>query len=275
MQAKELPYKPYYFQAIVEPIDGDVPFEGQRVRLLYETGMLEAITWTALPAHHAASGLTADVTVLELPNRQSRYLLMRCVPNTTLSAIDLIDDHVCPIAGVVTQTKSLIAGIQDSSLRTALISALTQREAALGYWTTPASLCDHHHFPGGLAKHSLEIATMVACSTALPNEDRDIGIAFALLHDYGKIWCYRDGEYTVDQKRGHELVGREKLKAILDTLLVTSPIAGAKMVELLGGPSDRPNKRYPLAIGKIVKAFDQMSCEMTRVVADDWENMPF
>ena len=275
MQAKELPFKPYCFPAIVEPINGDVPFEGQRVRLLYETGSLEAITWVALPAQQGSCTLAADVTVVELPSRQARYLMMRCDANATLSAIDLLHESLCPIPGVVTQTKSLIAGIQNSSLRAMVTSAITLRDAAVGYWTTPASLCDHHHFPGGLAKHSLEIATMVACSTALPSEDRDLGIALALLHDYGKIWCYREGKYTAEQKRGHELVGREKLKHVLDTLCTAAPTVGAKMVELLGGPSERANTRYPLAIGKIVKAFDQMSCEMTRVVDDDLENIPF
>lgn len=275
MQAKDLPFKPYCFPAIVEPIGGDVPFEGQRVRLLYETGSLEAITWIALPAQQGSSPLAADVTVVELPSRQARYLMMRCDVNATLSAIDLLNDSVCPISGVITQTRSLIAGIKNSALRAMVVSALTMREATLGYWTTPASLCDHHNFPGGLAKHSLEIATMVACSTALPSEDRDIGIALALLHDYGKIWCYRDGKYTAEHKRGHELVGREKLKSVLDILCAAAPAFGAKMVELLGGPSERANTRYPLAIGKIVKAFDQMSCEMTRSASDELENIPF
>ena len=57
-----------------------------------------------------------------------------------------------------------------------------------------------------------------------------------------------------------------------------APTLAARMVELLGGPSERANTRYPLAIGRIVNAFDQMSCEMTRHRDDDFddlESIPF
>jgi hypothetical protein len=52
------------------------------------------------------------------------------------------------------------------------------------------------------------------------------------------------------------------------------------MHELLGGPRAPREGKYPLAIGRIVRSFDQMSCEKTRRVPTDscatfeWE-IPF
>jgi hypothetical protein len=39
------------------------------------------------------------------------------------------------------------------------------------------------------------------------------------------------------------------------------------MRELLGGPRAPREGKYPLAIGRIVRSFDQMSCEKTRRAA--------
>jgi hypothetical protein len=275
MQAKELPFKPYCFPAIVEPIDDNVPFEGQRVRLLYENGSLEALTWIGIPSKDILTRMTANVTLVELPTRHARYLMMQCAFNPALQQLHLLHESLCPLPGVVVQTKALIDQIRNAPLRALVVNALTQRDAALGYWITPASLCDHHNYPGGLARHSLEVATMVSTSTRLPDEDRDLGVALALLHDYGKIWCYRNGKYTADHKRGHEVVGLDKLKALLEDLHAACPETGARMEELLGGLCQRTNKRYPLAIGRIVNAFDQMSCEVTRRREAELANAPF
>ena len=172
---------------------------------------------------------------------------------------------LCPIVGVVAQIRELIQGIESWPLRRFVLAALTQPDAATGFWLAPASIGHHHSHPGGLAQHSLEVAVMVANSTALPTSDRDLGIALALLHDYGKIWCYHDGQYTADHKRGHVLVGLDKLKPLLATLRQQDEEAALKMEELLGGRRERSDHRYPLAIGRIVNAFDQFSCEKARL----------
>lgn len=264
MEPHRFPFKTYEFTAIVEPVGAGVSRGSQHVRLLYGDGSLEAHTWLFDPFFVFPAIATAHVTVIEVPQAEPRYVLAACYFDTTLSPAPHLSDDLCPIQGVVTQTKDLIASIQSTPLRQMLFAALTQPEAALGYWTTPASLCDHHRYAGGLAHHSLEMATMVATSSGLEETDRDAGIALALLHDYGKIWCYRDGQYTPAQKRGHARVGLEKLGPALECLRRASPATAATMEELLGGPSQRVDRRYPLAVGRIVNGFDQMSCEMER-----------
>lgn len=276
MKSMDLPFTPYQFPAVVEPIANDGPLNALRVRLYYNGGWLDALTW-ALDVSDATTTVSlALVTVVELPAKPARYLLMHCQPDSAISGFALLPDSLCPLPGVISQIKPLVAGIACEPLRRMVTHALLRPDALSGFWRAPASLNDHHSYPGGLARHSLEVATMVTTASLLSQEDRDLGVAMALLHDYGKIWCYRDGKYRAEQKRGHEVVGLEKLAGHLDILRRESPDVGAKMYELLSGLCHRKERRYPLAIGRIVHAFDQMSCEMTRrVVVDDLEDVPF
>ncbi len=258
------PHRSYRFAAIVELLGAGIAPSSQHVRLLYGDGYIEAHTWLLDPATALPPIPTAHVVVIETPEAEPRYVLAACQFDATIAPGDYLADRLCPIPGVVTQTKALIESIQFEPLRVMVFDALTRPGAARGYWTAPASLHDHHNYDGGLAHHSLEVATMVASSNGLLDEDRDAGIALALLHDYGKIWCYREGEYTPAQKRGHKRIGLDMLEPPLASLRRVCPDTAAKMEELLGGPSQRNDRRYPLAVGRIVNAFDQMSCEKVR-----------
>ena len=142
--------------------------------------------------------------------------------------------------------------------------ALLQPDVLHGYWNSPASRGNHHGYPGGLAQHSLEIATMVASVERLSLEDRELGIVFALLHDYGKIWCYDPIAFDPVDSREHEALGLLKLEEPLRILTQQDRNLGIQMRELLSGRQTQRKGPYPLAINKVVRAFDQMSCEMTR-----------
>lgn len=265
MQAQRFPFKTYEFNALVEVVGDGSPPGSMHVRLVHGSAWLDALTWLFEPFIDELPAIpTAQVVVIEMPQAEPRYVLASCRFDSSLSPGPLLPDELCPIEGVVTQTRELIDSIQPEPLRHMLYAALTQPGAMLGFWTTPASLRDHHSYCGGLSQHSLEVATMVANSSGLTEEDRDAGVALALLHDYGKIWCYRDGEYTSEQKRGHVRVGLEKLAGPLESLRRACPALAARMSELLGAPVQRSERRYPLAVGRVVNAFDQMSCEMYR-----------
>ncbi len=264
MDTLHFPHKTYRFTAIVERLGAGTAPGSEHVRLLYGDGYIEAHTWLLDSVAPLPPIPTAHVSVIETPDAEPGYVLAACQFDSSVAPGPYLADTLCPIPGVVEQTKALIESIQFEPLRTMVFDALTQCGAARGYWTAPASLHDHHNYDGGLAHHSLEVATMVATSTGLPDEDRDAGIALALLHDYGKIWCYYDGAYTQAHRRGHKRVGLDMLAAPLASLRRVCPDTAAKMEELLGGPSQRSDRRYPLAVGRIVNAFDQMSCEKVR-----------
>lgn len=122
---------------------------------------------------------------------------------------------------------------------------------------------------------------MVATGSGLPEEERELGIALALLHDYGKIWCYEDWDGSRVDSREHESFGLSQLSRPLQLLQFDEPDLGARMQELLGGRRASRSSQYPLAIGRTVHAFDQMSCEKTRRPASHkqlavvWEESDF
>jgi 3'-5' exoribonuclease len=75
----------------------------------------------------------------------------------------------------------------------------------------PASPSGHHAALGGLVKHVLEVAAIGRTIAKVSGGDEDLVLAGALLHDIGKLECYRwDGafDYT-DHGRlfGHVVMG--------------------------------------------------------------------
>ena len=267
-----MPLQTARYAAILEFLS-DTDADGARLcRVHHRWGQLDAWTWLP-PIHEDHTPRLGDVTTLELQCKDIEFVVLGFDATPPLSLVHALDDERCPIEGVVAQVSDVIDQLRSHDLRRFALSALLHRDALAQFWISPASRRDHHAYPGGLAHHSLEVATMVGSSTGLPDDDRDIGIVFALLHDYGKLWCYAPHMRGHDSKN-HEQIGYTALGEPLDQLMEADPNAGAKLRELLGGPRAPRDSPYPLAIGKIVRAFDQMSCEKTRqravVLAPTW-----
>jgi len=237
--------------------------EGARLcRVHHCNGTLEAWTW--LPALGTnPTPATGEVTTMEIQFADTEFLVLGFAPLPDLPLIDALDEQRCPIPDVVREVSDLVERLRADALYRFVREALLHPDALAQFWTSPASRRDHHAYPGGLAAHSLEVANMVASAEGLPPDDREIGIVHALLHDYGKLWCYGRNAWRRDS-RAHEQIGYEALRPALERLMAAEPEAGAKLAELLGGPRAPRDTPYPLAIGKIVRAFDQMSCEKTR-----------
>lgn len=255
------------FPAVVEALQGRNPDHGVRCRIYHKDGWQEAWTWLFVDTASSSPLRCGQAMTLEIGQHpEDNVLLGFCEENhPPLSAV--LADQLCPIEGVVRQTARLVDSLEIAPLRQFLTRALLLRDALHDYWTSPASRRDHHAYPGGLAQHSLEVATMVASAKGLREEDREMGIAFALLHDYGKIWCYRPATLGSIPSSQHEAFGLHQLEASLDVLTWEEPPLGAQMRELLGGRRAARAATYPLAIGRIVRSFDEMSCEMTRKMA--------
>lgn len=249
--------------AIVEVFSDDHPHLGKRCRLYSGGGWLDAWTWLDLKRRPDAL-YRGQVTTLDVMHKTADLLLLALRESRDAPLSPMLAEDLCPIAGVVTQTARLVDSLDMAPLRRFLGDALVRRDVLHAYWSSPASRRDHHAHPGGLAEHSLEVATMVATATGLPDDDRELGIALALLHDYGKIWCYERWNRAKVDSREHEAFGLSQLRRPLDSLCADAPDLGARMEELLGGRRAPRTTPYPLAIGRIVHAFDQMSCEKTR-----------
>ena len=204
--------------------------------------------------------------MLSISASQPDMLLVGLSINFDPQISTILSESLCPLSGVVAEAAALIDELTITPLRRFLNRALLRREALRRYWTCPASRTDHHAYPGGLAEHSVEIATAISTCRALPQLERELGITYALLHDYGKIW-WMDSELRAPyERRNHEVLGRDMLKADLEWLGHEDLSIGLVMDELLGGPAAPRTTGYPLAVRKIVQAFDQLSCEKTRGV---------
>jgi hypothetical protein len=254
----------YHHPAIVQVFGTSDSNGALRCTLYHQGGTYDAWTWMEKLSYPPYPVFYGHVSTVEIAARGADYLLLDFTPASNIPFTSLLWDRFCPIDGVVAQSASLIDGLSIPALREFVAGALLRPDALRGYWESPASRRNHHAYPGGLAFHSLEVATMVATSTGLPDVDRELGIVYALLHDYGKIWCYDPRLEAPVDPRDHEACGREKLAFDLAMLQMFEPDLGARMEELLGGRRVPRTTPYPLAISRVVRAFDQMSCEKTR-----------
>jgi hypothetical protein len=256
-----------HYPCTLEPIGPAENPRGSHWRVRHAKGALTAWSWLPLPPPEERAVRKGYAITLQI---------MRAGPDNLLVAFDR-DDHLplgalvsetcCPIPGVVRQTTQFVDCLKNLALRRFVSDALLQPVARSTYWRVPASRIHHHAVEGGLAQHCLEIATMVASASGLEDEDRDLGIAYALLHDYGKL---AGGQPRTEGMPyvPHEKTGLSLLAPLLDRLIAEAREPGLKMRELLGGERAPRANPYPLAIGKVVRAFDQLSCEANKRAND-------
>lgn len=252
------------FPAVIETLPGRSLDHGLRCRIYHEAGHCDAWTWLNLDSAPPGVLHWGAATTMEIGHHTHDLLLLGLLDDIRPPLSSMLPETLCPIPGVLRQTTRLIDSLQNEPLRDFVTRALLTEEPLHGFWTSPASRRDHHAYPGGLAEHSLEVATMLATASGLPAVDRELGIVFALLHDFGKLWCYEPITFDAIDPRMHEEFGLSQLQDALSHLSREDERLGALMRELLGGPRSSRPSRYPLAIGRIVRAFDQMSCEKTR-----------
>lgn len=228
------------------------------------TGIVDCWSWLEPIRRRPELTHTGTATLLPIQAGTVDQLLVGLSVDFDLPLSDMLSDCLSPRPGLVRQLANLVDQLTIPPLRRFIARALLRKEVIRTYWTCPASQRDHHAYPGGLAEHSLEIAVAVATSKGLPLLEQELGIVYALLHDYGKLWWMDPELRDPNEKRNHEVLGRYQLKHDLDWLAVEDANLAQLMDELLGGPPVRRPLLYPLAIRKIVQAFDQMSCEKTR-----------
>ena len=178
-----------------------------------------------------------------------------------------IPESVCPVDGVVGGITALVDSIAAIPLRNFVESVLARRDVHRVFWTMAAAARHHHSAAGGLAAHSLEVATDLDAQHNLSGLEHDLGIAGALLHDIGKVWSYTSDMFLNEEAKalGHEQLGLKYLQAELCELETAWPDGGLAMRSLLGGQSNRrENGTMPMALLARIKAADQRSCERDR-----------
>lgn len=113
-----------------------------------------------------------------------------------------------PTPGDVVILDRLIQSLSSHSLRNFCNRLFSDPSLALKYVTSPASDRHHHATPGGLLRHSLEMAMQVLAGNlpiTLSDNEREIVVISCLVHDLGKVVTHGDsGRYLTS--RHHEMI---------------------------------------------------------------------
>lgn len=249
---------------------------GQALSLLCAQGQFEAWTWIhhlplAGPDDLVPVGTACALTLGA--SDASALVLTRFTPSPDDTALRFVSPLACPVSGEVSAIRHLIGSIAHVELRRFVSEALSITTALHWYWTCPASLAHHHAYPGGLARHSREVAERAARAVGDRAQQRDFAIAYGLLHDYGKLWSYEEGHLTrVAQRLGHEHLGFEKLMSPLHRLRDRWEEGGYVMQSLLSGNWKRDRNAPASAVGNIVRSLDQFSAEDDRAMGRNKSN---
>lgn len=191
------------------------------------------------------------------------------------AVVGIRDDHLypalwhlphdlCPVDGVLASVQKLVDEVQAEPLKTFLLDVFARRDMHQVFWTMPASIRHHHASPGGLALHSMEVATDIAQHIGLSDIERDLGIAAGLLHDVGKVWAYTPDMQltTAARAMGHELLGLSRLELYLRNLERHWCDGAYAMRVLLSGQCRmRADGSMPHSLVQRLRACDQRSAE--------------
>lgn len=232
----------------------------QHIQLLHQHDHLEAWTW--LPPESAEPNRVLKARVLCVPvdtHYNANYVVVSLTSTPELDVFDLIPDDFGVTGDMIYRCRDVVDACTTPALRHFLSDVFSIPRIYRYFWTCPASRNHHHAYAGGLAQHSLEMAEQIRDMPNLKDLDRDIGMAYALTHDLGKIWCL-DGNTAHLQAMGHELVGLAKLHGPLMQLERNWPEGATAMRSLLAGRWK--HRGFPLmAVGSLVRGLDQASAE--------------
>lgn len=231
------------------------------LRVLNEHDQIEAWSWLPLRSVDAGSVLKAEVRAMPLDTPEGATHVVTCIePMRDLDVFNLIPDGFGRTEDVVFRCRDVVDACTTVSLRRFLSDVFSMPEVYRHFWTCPASRSHHHAYAGGLAQHSIEMAENVRDTPRLSDLERDVGIAHALTHDVGKLWCYAP-DSTHLQALGHELVGLAQLHGALERLASDWPDGAVALRSLLSRQWKRLGGKPLLAVGSLVRAYDQASAE--------------
>ena len=162
--------------------------------------------------------------------------LMSCRPAT--GALPLSGGPILrpPPAQLMTLLRVFVKDCPVPALKHFLRDVFADEAIRTAFLSLPASLNHHHAWPGGLAAHSLEVATITRHTlTGLGEDEHWLAATAGLLHDIGKIRTLRgDGRRTqLGFVVRHEALAVEILAPALKTLDQAWPDGGIALRYLL------------------------------------------
>lgn len=214
------------------------------------------------PGNWPTSGLIA---VSVLVNRHGNYLLgsngQVATPDSFQSLAHLPASLVASVDAVMA-VEQWLQPCPYPCLKAFVYQVLGQPSVGCDFFSLPASADYHHCHSGGLAQHSLEVAQSVyAVSGSFAEHERWLAAVAGLLHDLGKVRCYRaDGRRTeTGYLVSHDLLGLELIVPALSRL-DSAWADGANALRYLFDWILRPRPQRPMMpIALAIKQADVMS----------------
>lgn len=102
------------------------------------------------------------------------------------------------VSAYTKKASELIDGIVHQELRLLVRSLFNDNKK--GWTTIPAASGIHHAYVGGLLQHTVDVALKAkALAELVPDANKDLVIAGALLHDVGKLFTYELNGAVIDR----------------------------------------------------------------------------
>jgi len=167
-------------------------------------------------------------------------------------------------AGDLFRLIQIIDNIQENPLQNFINDAFSSRQFAASFCNLPASHRFHHAYKGGLLRHSLECAGIVAQCPALAPVDQNLGIVAALFHDAGKVLTMRaDSKNQLGYMVDHDSLTLSALHAPLQRLDADWSEAAIALRHIW---TCRSSKKWgfksKMPIASVVQMADQISANM-------------
>jgi hypothetical protein len=167
---------------------------------------------------------------------------------------------------VIPEICALLEWVESADLRRFVRDVFSLKKVFQSFWFETAGR-RHHSTVGGLAQHSLEVASTVrrtmlsggGADVTFTLLERDLGLVTALLHDVGKVLCYTEQGLRTERAQvlGDEVLGLEVIWGPLATLRTNAPQLADALTALLLKRMKYCSSRFRLpAIREVISKAD-------------------
>jgi 3'-5' exoribonuclease len=141
-------------------------------------GNLQPLSWVHLEAQLDQNGAMAYF--------RCKYIEPLVTKRSFEGSLAGLPSTLCPKPSSLRHFVELANSLKYQELKVFLAEVILQPAVAIKYITCPASLNFHHNYAGGLIEHSVDVAARLASGHLMNQQQRDIAVVAALLHDIGK-----------------------------------------------------------------------------------------
>ena len=237
----------------------DVPEGAILVDIYTDTGQLTALSWLhPTDFKHPSGRLSVGMIYAhEIPREfmGASLILTRYAKDYADAPLKYLMDNICPIRDEFEATMALIRSIAHEPLQQFVQSVLSVPDIYSSFWYCKAAMISTAS-NGSLAINSRHIAELSRQAFEGNPEHVQHVLTYGLLHDVGKVRCFREDEYgQLKTNLIPERVGYSIVANALDELKACSPEDGNIMESLFSGRWRSAADPVTHYMGSLVMAF--------------------